>query len=175
MSLITDSKVLSLSFSSNRLAYAVFEDGRLDFYAGKTLRRYQSTRVRNRALVSILKTLVVRHRIQRISLPRLNKQQDRSRPLRSLYQTAIQFCLNEWLSCLILDPVQVRRRITGPAKPTKANASNALVRSLPELKRYARKSDWEKKYYGHVFTAIGCGLAAVDSKFADHEGEDDHE
>ena len=62
----------------------------------------------------------------------------------------------------MLDPVNVRRRITPAIRPTRENASRVLVERYPELKRYARKSDWERKYYGHVFTAIGCGLAAAD-------------
>jgi hypothetical protein len=165
---LADSKVLSLSFSRNRVAYAVFARGRLDFYAGKTLRQFRSTRTRNRAFASILKTLVTRHRIQTVSLPKLNKQQLRSRPLRSLHRTAIGFCLMERLSCLILDPIGVRRGITGSTKPTKANAIARIVKDLPELNRYAlNTSEWEPKYYGHIFTAIGGGLASVNIEFAD--------
>jgi len=56
----------------------------------------------------------------------------------------------------------MRRKLTGDAKPSKANVLIHLIEILPELKRYASGgSEWERRYYGHVFTAIGSGMVAA--------------
>jgi hypothetical protein len=60
------------------------------------------------------------------------------------------------------DPVQARRLLLGNARPSKANARRYLIEVFPELSRYAGdESEWERRYYGHIFTAAGCGLAAI--------------
>jgi hypothetical protein len=166
-----DLNVLSLSFSNNRLAYAVFRHGQLDYYAGKTLRQFRTARSRNRGMLSILNLLVAVHKIDQIALPSLNKQQRRSSDLRTLYRTVFRYCLDRRLKLIVLDPVQMRRRLIGSARPTIANLRQRLIEFFPELKRYALTgSDWERRYYRHVFTGIGCGLIATDDD-SDYEPE----
>lgn len=163
----THSKLLTLSLSRNRLAFAVFHRGQLDFYGGKTLRQYRSVRDRNRAFTTILTGLTLAHSISRLTLPRLNKQQRRSSDLRSLYRTAGRYCMTSQLPLQLQDPVQARRQLVGDLRPSKANARRHLIRMFPELSRYARaETEWEGRYYGHVFTAIGCGRAAIESERA---------
>jgi len=117
----------------------------------------------------MLSNLTMRHHIETIAIPAMNKQQKRSAHLRSVYRSVLRFCLKERLPCLILDPINFRRRLTGTLRPTRSNATRRLVEFYPELGRYARTSDWERKYYGHVFTAIACGLAAVDFEPGDQK------
>lgn len=148
--------------SRNRLAYAVFCRGRLDFFTGKTLRQYRTARDRNRGLISILKQLVLTHSIRSVSVPRLNKQQRKSSDLLSLYRAVARFCATRGLDLQVQDAVQARRHLVGDRRPSKANARGHLIGVFPELRRYARgDSEWERRYYDHVFTAIACGLAAI--------------
>ena len=154
--------------SRGRLAFAVFGCGRLDFYAGKTLRQYRFANSRNKALTSILKRLVLEHRTGTIALPRLNVQQRRSADLRGLHRTVLRFCLKERLVLRVLDPAQFFLGAAGSSKPTKADVRQRLLELYPELARFDRnRTEWERRYYGHVFTAIGCGLAT--SAFDDSE------
>ena len=158
----TDHNLLSLSFSRNRLSYAVFRKGHLDYYAGKTLRPYREVRARNRALIATVKQLLVVHDIRKLVLPALNKQQRRSSDLRRLYQAIQRFGQRNQLTILMQDPVLIRRNLTGTIRPTQANAVVRLVELFPELGRYTSGgSEWERTYYRHVFTAIGSGLTAV--------------
>ena len=159
---LTHSKILSLSFSRNRLAYAVFACGRLDYYAGKTLRQYRSPRRRNRATSAILESLILQHRIDTVVMTSLNKQQRHSVPLRKIYRAVARHAIGGRLRLLALDPVNVRRRLTGAAKPTKKNVRVRLIEFFPELKRFdLTGTEWERRYYGHLFAAIACGLACV--------------
>ncbi len=109
----------------------------------------------------MLMALILAHSIGELVLPRLNKQQRLSRDLLSLYRTAGRFCVKNHVSLQIQDPVQARRRLVDNARPSKANASLSLSQIFPELTRYARGGDWERRYYGHLFTAITCGLSAA--------------
>jgi len=157
-----NANILSLSFSRNRLAFAVFRRGHLDYYAGKTLSRYRTNLDRNRRMVLTLDGLVKNHGISEIAFPKLNKQQRHSPELRSLFRAVRQFCAVNRLTVLMQDPVQMRRNLTGDAKPSKANVLTNLIELVPELKRYASGgSEWERRYYGHIFTAIGSGMLAV--------------
>lgn len=167
----TQSNILSLSFSRNRLAFAVFRQGHLDYYAGKTLNRYRSSRERNRGMESILNGLILGHGVSKVAFPRLNKQQGHSPELRSLYRAVGQFCARNRLTVVTQDPVQMRRNLTGDAKPSKANVLTNLIELFPELKRYASGgSAWERRYYGHIFTAIGSGVVAAGSAAGSVEG-----
>ena len=66
------------------------------------------------------------------------------------------------LTVVMQDPVQMRRNLTGDAKPSKANAQTSLIQVFPELKRFASGgTEWERRYYGHIFTAIGSGMVAA--------------
>ncbi len=164
---ITQSNILSLSFSRNRLAFAVFRRGHLDYYAGKTLNRYRTNLGRNRGMVLTLDGLVKDHGISELAFPKLNKQQRHSPELRSLYRAVRRFCAKNRLTVVTQDPVQMRRKLTGDAKPSKANVLIHLIEIFPELKRYASGgSEWERRYYGHVFTAIGSGIVAAGSTAA---------
>jgi hypothetical protein len=157
-----NSNILSLSFSRNRLSFAVFRNGALDYYAGKTLRQHRTNRDRNRALTRTVDELVDAHNITELALPGLNKQQRHSPVLLTLYRTVRTHCLKKGLTISIQDPVYFRRQICGTAKPNKANSVRKLVNIYPELERYTRGgSEWESRYYGHLFTAIGAGLVAV--------------
>lgn len=134
----------------------------MEYYAGKTLSRFRTTRDRNKRMLVTLNELVRDHRINQIALLRLNKQQRHSSELCSLYATVRRFCLKNGLTVVAQDPVQVRRKLTGGAKPSKANTMSRLIEIFPELKRYANGgSEWERRYYGHLFTAIGSGLVAT--------------
>ena len=154
--------ILSLSFSRNRLGFAVFRRGHLDYYAGKTLSRYLTTPSRNRGLVLTVNELVKGHSINKLALPRLNKQQRHSPELRSLYRAVRRFCAKNRLIVVMQDPIQMRRKLIGDSKPSKANVQTRLVEIFPELRRYTSGgSEWERRYYGHVFTAIGSGMVAA--------------
>ncbi|MBK7394411.1 MAG: hypothetical protein IPI64_14135 [Chloracidobacterium sp.] len=60
------------------------------------------------------------------------------------------------------DPVQMRQNLTRDGKPSKANVLTNLIELFPELNRYASGgSEWERRYYGHIFTAIGSGMVAT--------------
>ncbi len=158
----TNANILSLSFSRNRLAFAVFRHGHLDYYAGKTLSRYRTNLDRNRGMILTLDGLVKNHGISEIAFPKLNKQQRHSPELRSLFTAVRQFCALNQLTVVMQDPVQMRRNLTGDAKPSKANVLTNLIELFPELKRYASGgSEWERRYYGHIFTAIGSGMVAA--------------
>lgn len=157
-----NASILSLSLSRNRLGFCVFRHGDLDYYAGRTLNRYGSTRDRNRAVQLLLDELVGDHGIGRLALPNLNKQQRHSSELRSLYAGIRRFCAKNGITVEMQDPVEMRRTITGFKKPSKANVLTCLIDIFPELKRYSRgETEWERRYYGHIFTAIGSGLVAA--------------
>ncbi|MBK9214620.1 MAG: hypothetical protein IPM59_03335 [Chloracidobacterium sp.] len=105
------------------------------------------------------------HAIHKIALPRLNKQQRRSAALCSLYEVAKQFCSKTSRPLLMLDPVESRRMLIKRGKPSKANARDYLVGVFPDLKRYTRgETEWEGRYYDHIFTAITGGLADIGSR-----------
>lgn len=160
----TNTNILSLSFSRNRLGFAVFRHGHLDYYAGKTLSRYRTNLDRNRGMALTLDALVKNHGIGGIAFPKLNKQQRHSSELRSLFRAVRQFCARNRLTVVMQDPVQMRRNLTGEAKPSKANVLIHLIELFPELRRYAcGGSEWERRYYGHIFTAIGSGMMAAGS------------
>lgn len=159
---LTHENILSLSFSRNRLGLAVFRRGHLDYYAGKTLSRYRSTRGRNRGMESILNELIRGHDVSTVAFPWLNKQQRHSSQLCSLYRAIQKYCAKNGLPVITQDPVQIRRELTGDDEPSKANLKTHLVRIFPELGRYASGgAEWERRYYGHIFTAIGCGVVAT--------------
>lgn len=155
---------LSISLSRNHLAFAIFRRGQLDFFAGKTLRQYRNAKDRNRGFSSILNQLILTHLASNVVIPSLNKQQRRSSGLCSLYLTVGRFCMRNGLTLRIHDPVEARRQLVGTARPTKVNARGQLVKAFPELLRFAAgDTQWEQRYYGHVFTAIACGLMAAES------------
>ena len=154
--------ILSISFSKNRLAFAVFQRGQLEFYAGRTLYRCRTSPARIRKMVLTLEKVLKDHRINKLAMLRLNKQQRHSSELRGLYGAIRRFCTKNGLVVVTQDPVQMRQKLTGDARPSKANVLARLIQIFPELKRYASGgSEWERRYYGHVFTAIGSGLVAA--------------
>lgn len=167
---LTNAATLSLSLGRNRLGFAVFRHGHMEYYGGKTLNRYPTALDRNRGIVVTLDRLVKDHNISKIALLKLNKQQSHSSELRSLYAAVRRFCVKNGLAVEKQDPVLTRRKLTGDADPTKENVRTRLIARFPELKRYSSGGgEWERRYYGHVFTAIGAGMVA--SGFATTSGE----
>ncbi len=164
---LSNTSILSLSLSTNRLGFGVFRNGQLDYYGGRTLNRYRTTRDRNRGVALILDELSQAHCVGKVALPKLNKQQRHSPELRSLYIAIQRSCAKNGLPVIMQDPVQIRQQIAGADKPSKAKVLTRLIEIFPELKRYSTSgSEWERRYYGHIFTAIASGIVAADARSA---------
>ncbi len=68
--------------------------------------------------------------------------------------------LSDSLSIQHFDPVYARSLICNTKRPTKAATAQILATQFPDLNRYVQaKTDWERRYYGNVFTAVAGGVA----------------
>ena len=156
---------LAISISRNRLGFAVFRGNQLNFYGGRTLRQFSSSPDRLDGLTRILRKLRDKHGPTTLIVPRLNKQQKRSADLRRIDKGIREFARLNVIERETFDPVLARRFICADQKPTKANAARNLAKRHTELQRYLEGgSDWERRYYGHVFTAIAGGHFYVNDR-----------
>lgn len=152
--------ILSLSLSRNRLGFAIFRYGSLIYYGGKTLRRYGNEAERRHGVKLILQKLIERHQVTALLLPQLNKQQQHSVELRRIHRYLDRVVLSDNLPIQHYDPVYARSLICNTKRPTKENTAQILATHFPDLNRYAQaKTDWERRYYSNVFTAVAGGVA----------------
>lgn len=159
------SNTLSISLSRNRLGFAVFQGKQLHFYGGKTLRQFASTTDRLNGLERILRKLMDKHGPTTLILPRLNKQQKRSTELCRMNKTIKEFAHVNGIRHAAYNPALARHFICTDQKPTKANTARNLAARHTELQRYIQSdNDWERRYYGHVFTAIAGGHFFVNDR-----------
>jgi hypothetical protein len=161
--------VLSIALSRNRIGLAVYRDGFLEYYRGKTLRQFRERRQRSRGLARILRELIGRHSVGELIMPQLNKQQRHSDDLRALYSLSKRIAESEKLSLHLYDQLEVKAAICEGENETEANVELKLIERYPELERYCRAgAEWERRYYRLVFQAIAGGEVRRKEKYANN-------
>jgi hypothetical protein len=161
--------ILSIALSRNRLGLAVYRDGFLEYYRGKTLRQFRQRRQRLRGLARILRDLIGHYSPVELIMPQLNKQQLHSDDLRALFSLSQRIVESEKLSLHIYDQEEVKAAICEGENETKANVELKLIEQYPELERYCRAgAEWERRYYRLVFQAIAGGEVRLKEKHADN-------
>lgn len=150
--------ILSITSGRSRLGVAVFHNGSLIYYSGKSLRQFRSESGLLHAVRKILAKLIERYAIQTVLVPELNPQQRHSTGV-ILIDTQIEsFLRGQGLSVRKYDPLTVRRSLCVDSKPTKLNTARVLTKRYAELNRFRfDESEWERRYYGYVFGAIAGG------------------
>ena len=159
--------VLSIALSRNRLGLAVYRDGFLEYYRGKTLRQFRRRRQRSHAVARILRDLIGHYSPGELLMPQLNTQQRHSDELRALYSLSGRIVEQEGLLLHLYDQTDVKAAICEGEKGTNANVELKLIKQYPELERYCRaRVEWERRYYRLVFQAIAAGEARCKEKYA---------
>lgn len=154
--------VISLIPGRRRLGVAVFRNGTLFYYAGKSLRQFRSEAESLRAVRRMLSKLIERYSIRIVLLPELNRQQQRAEGVVAIETVIVRFMRNRGVSVDRYDPMIARRRLCDGVKPTKWETAISLSKRYAELSRFTVGSgDWQKRYYGYVFGAIAGGEAFV--------------
>lgn len=150
--------ILSIALSRNRLGLAVYRDGFLEYYKGKTLRQFRGRRQRSRGFAMILRELIRRYSARELIMPQLNKQQGHSEDLKALYSLSKRIVEREGVAIRMYDPTEAKAAICEGEKATKGNVEMKLLEQYPELRRYCRAgAEWEQRYYRLVFQAIAGG------------------
>ncbi len=150
--------LLAVTVGRSRLGVAVFRNGTLAYYGGKSLRQYRSESDSHQAISKFLFKLIRRYGLNRLAMVDLNKQQRHSPAVISIDEHITTVARLNRLLIQKYNAVDVRKIICPNDKPTKENTARRLVERYPELARYEGGSNnWERRYYGFVFAAIGVG------------------
>ena len=150
--------ILAVTVGRSRLGIAVFRNGTLTYYGGKSLRQYSSESDRHGAIHKFLHKLFHRYGINSLAMTDLNKQQRHSPAVISVDSYVRSIAKDSHVTIRKYDAVTVRMMICEKDKPTKDNTAAKLVERYGELGRYHRGANsWERRYYGFVFSAIAIG------------------
>lgn len=154
--------ILSITPGRSRLGVAVFHNGTLIYYVGKSLRQFRSETELLHAVKKILAKLIERYAIRTVLVPELNRQQRHSDGVVLIDRLIESFVRSRGVRVNRYDPLIVRRSLCGETRPTKSNTAHSLSKRYVELKRFLiGESDWERRYYGYVFGAIAGGEVFV--------------
>lgn len=154
--------ILAVSPGRSRLGVAVFRNGTLTYYGGKSLRQYRSESDSQQAIRKSLIKLIRRYGINSFAMADLNKQQRHSPTVVSIDAYIQMVARQNRMAIRKYNPISVRKILCEDDKPTKDNVAHRLVKRYRELGRYLSDSNsWERRYYGFVFSAIAIGEASV--------------
>ena len=149
--------ILSIAIGRQRIGFAVFDRGDLEFVTGRGLPVVGAPAGVYKQILAYLTDLVHTHQIAFITMPRLTVQQKGSPAVARLYKRFQKFVLMSGLTLVIQDDRNARNAIGTVAT---ADTNGDLAAIYPELRRYLRsRAAWEKRYYKHIFKAVGSGLA----------------
>ncbi len=155
--------ILAISPGRNRMGYAVFSENKLFYYGGTLLSRYKTKESVLIAVEKFLKRIFTKYRISHLAIQKLIKQQELS-TLLVLITAQIKTIANKQnVSVHEYSPMYIRQQFCRDEKSTKANTTKTLTARYAELNRYYnRTSEWERKYYDYVFTAIATGIICAE-------------
>lgn len=154
----TSYSILSITPGRNRLGVAVFRDGNLVYYAGKSLAQHRSMPEVRQAINKILNKMIENYCVEYLAIMELNKQQRTSHAVVSIYEYIKTMTKRKHLAVCESDPVLIRRLICGNLKPTNHNVARQITSRYIELSRHLiGNNGWEHRYYRFVFNAIAVG------------------
>jgi Holliday junction resolvasome RuvABC endonuclease subunit len=160
---MTQNIILSVSPGRHRIGYAIFHDGKLLYYGGTSLGRYKTNESAENAVEKFLKRIFTRYQVNHLAIPKLIKQQELSILLVSITALIKAVARTASVSIHEYSPIYIREQFCKNEKSTKANTAKNLAARYGELNKYFnRTSEWERKYYGFVFTAVAAGAICAE-------------
>ena len=150
--------VLAVSPGRHRIGVAVFRNGYLCYYRGKSLRQFRNEKSLQNAVEKFLANLVTRYGINYLTVQSLIRQQETSPLLIAVAELVKRFAEIEGIKLHEYSPFFVRQSFCRMQPPTQENAARNIAKQYPELERYlSRTKDWERRYYRYIFNAIAVG------------------
>ncbi len=153
--------ILALDVGAKQIGTAVFENGRLFFYAVKLIRKSTETETLKQVR-KVLEMLAFDSGIQVIAVEKLVYSQQQNSFVKTVYEEVKDFSNEEGIKLLEFEPLFVRQTICKEKEATKQNTFEIITRLYPELsKAFFATRIWQKAYYAYLFNAIAVGLVCI--------------
>lgn len=150
--------ILAIVPGRHRIGVAVFRNGYLSYYRGKSLRQFRSEKFLQEAVRKFLVKLVARYDVNHLAVQELITQQKASRLLLAVAEQIKSFAETEGIKLHEYNPLFVHQTICLDEPATQENTAWEMAKRYPELERYLRRTkDWERRYYRYIFSAVALG------------------